>query len=127
MPDKDAENYKEQTEQFFRAIGTLDKTSKLVEREAFSDSVISFLRGFTNRDDIEHVMDHDQPGIAFNNGYLYDITTDDYRRINKDDFVWKAMSVPYNDNIPNRKAEDMYSIICSFSEHEALAKYFCKY
>ena len=86
LPDKDAENYKEQSEHLRRAISTVEKTIKLVGIGASSDSVISFLRGFNNRDDIEHVMDQNQNVIAFSNGYLYDIKTDDYKRINKVNF-----------------------------------------
>jgi hypothetical protein len=64
---------------------------------------MQFLRGFNSRDDIEHLLDHNQHVIDFN-GYLYDITTDNYRRINKDDFITKTMCIPYNINIPDSKA-----------------------
>ena len=108
LPDRDAENSKEQSEHFCRAISTIGKTTKLVGSGAFSDSVMSFLRGFNNRDDIEDLMDHKQNVIAFSNGYLYDITTDDYRRINKDDFITKTMSIPYNNNVSDSKANEIY-------------------
>ena len=39
LPDKDAENYKEQSEHFCREISTIEKTIKLVGSGAFSDSV----------------------------------------------------------------------------------------
>ena len=70
LPDRDAENYKEQSEHFCRAISTIGKTIKLVGSGAFSDSVMSFLRGFSNRDDIGHVLDRNQNVIAFSNGYF---------------------------------------------------------
>ena len=69
LPDRDADNYKEQSEHFCRAISTIENTIKLVGSGAFSDSGISFLRGLNDRDDIEHVMDHNQNVIAFSNGY----------------------------------------------------------
>ncbi len=36
--------------------------------------------GFNNRDDVEHVMDSNQNVIAFSNGGLYEITTNDASR-----------------------------------------------
>lgn len=81
----------------------LKKQIKLVGCAAFSDSAISFLGGFNNRDDIERLTDQDQNIIAFNSGYLYDIATDGYRRIGKEDFITKTMSIPYNYNIPKSK------------------------
>ncbi len=75
LPDKDAEIYKEESEHLCRAISTTEQIFELVGSGAFSDSVMSFLRGVNNRDDVEHVMDRNQHVIAFSNGYLYGITT----------------------------------------------------
>ena len=101
-------------------------TIKLVGCAAFSDSAISFLRGFNHRDDIEHLTDQNQNIIAFNNGYLYDITTDDYRRIGKEDFITKTMSIPYNSNIPDSKANVIYKIVYSFFDDDEQTQYLLK-
>ncbi len=103
LPDKDAENYRA-----FRTFLQSDKhnlkTIKLEGHGAFSHSIMPLLRGFKNSDDIGHIIDRNHNVIAFSNGYLYDITTDDRRRVNEEDFVSRIMSIPYSNNIPDSKA-----------------------
>ena len=117
LPDKDAESYKEQSEHLCRTISTVEKTIKLVGSGAFSYVVMSFLRRFNNRDEIEHLMDHNQNVIAFSNGHLYDITSDDYRRIHKDNFITKTMSIPYDNNVSDIKENEIYRIVCQNQEN----------
>jgi hypothetical protein len=102
LPGKNSDTYELHAAQFMDETNTIQKTIKLVGCAAFSDIDISFLRRF-DRNDIEHLADQNQNIIAFNNGYIYDIATDDYRRIGKEDFITKTMSIPYNNNIPKSK------------------------
>ncbi len=71
----------------------LKKQNKLTGRAAFSDSVISCLRGFNNWYGVENLADQNPNIIAFNIGYKYDIKTDDYRRINKQNLMTKTMRI----------------------------------
>ena len=80
----------------------------------FSDNIISFLRTFNSNDDIETLTDSNQNVLAFNNGFLYDIETNEIRPIEKYDFISKTMSTPFVENVPESASERIYKISFSF-------------
>ena len=99
---------------------------RTVGTSSFSDSIITFLRGFNNKDNIEALIDQNQNLMAFDNGCLYDIRTNGYRRIEKDDFITKTMRIPYSSSIPDSKTEEIYRIIYSFFEDKEKTQYLLK-
>jgi len=100
------------------------KTIKTVGSAGFSDNIISFLRTFNSNDDIENLADSNQNVLAFNNGFLYDIQANEYRPIEKEDFITKTMSIPFVENVPESASEQIYKIMFSFFENEDLTDYF---
>ncbi len=73
---------------------------------------------------MEPIVHNKQHVLAFSNRKLYGVEANDYRPIRKDDVIIKTVSIPYNDSIPYNKIEEVYKLIHSFLEGDALTIYF---
>jgi len=115
-------------DRYFRAnpVENNQKVIKLVGSSAFAESTISFLRGFYNNDNLEQLIDSNTNLIAFNNGFLYDIENNEYRNIEKSDFISKTMNIDFSDNISTDKINEINNIIYSLFEDNLLTEYFIK-
>lgn len=103
-----------------------DKVLRLVGSSAFTESVMSYLKGFVNDANLNEKIDTNTNLIAFNNGVLYDIQSNTYRSIEKTDYISKTMSIPYIEIINGGKIVEMHSIINTIFEDEIVSNYFLK-
>ena len=66
-------------------IDNNDKVLKLVGSSSFCESVMSFLKGFIHVKRLDEKIDANTNLIAFNNGFLFDVESNSYRKIEKTD------------------------------------------
>ena len=102
----------------------INKTIKHVGSTSFADSIITFLRPMNSNDNLESLIDNNQNLIAFNNGVVFDVKTNTYRNIEKDDFISKTMSIPFNEQVDEEATEAIYNIVSSFFEDPLITNYF---
>ena len=102
------------------------KLIKMVGSSGFAEDLMGFLRGFYACDDLEDKVDAQQNLIAFNDGFLYDINTNICRKIEKEDFISKTMSIPHTDEVSNEKVAEIQQIIYSLFEDDTMTDYFIK-
>lgn len=115
-------------DRYFRAnpVENQHKVLRLVGSSAFAESTMSFLRGYFKNDNLEKLIDSKTNLIAFNNGILYDIESNEFRKIEKSDFISKTMNINYTENISSEKTTEIKNIVYSLFENDILTTYFLK-
>ena len=123
--DKD-EEYKAKREVYFKKFKTYDNAYKAVGKSKFIKGVMDYLINMYNDDDLEKKKDCDNNIIAFKDGYLFDITKNEFRKIERTDYISKTMNINSPQNIIKEKLESVKSLISSIFENEEISRYWLK-
>ena len=125
-PPVGGDNYDKEIQQYTEKSKTLNNAYKKLGDSKFVKGCIDFLGTLYKDNTLEDKLDYNTSLIAFNNGYLYDIKTNNYRHIEVNDFISKTMDIKYNDNINKNKTEEIDKLLWAIFENDDIINHWLK-